>query len=85
MGRGAEKAAMAPHGGDGPGTSATRFHWACPVCAKSALVQAETRSEAREPIIRHLRYTDGDGHAAHDAMPESMSIHELDDYIDPAE
>lgn len=85
MWQGADLASMARHGGDGPETTATLFHWACPVCPKSALVEAETQSEAREPLIRHLRYSDGDGHGAHDAMPEVMSIHAMDDYIDPAE
>lgn len=78
-------APMALDAGDDTGATPTRFHWVCPVCGKSSLIDAETRAEAREPLIRHLRYTDGDGHDAHDAIPDGMSIHEMDDYIDAAE
>lgn len=60
------------------------FHWECPICGKSGVIEADDQSDAKSPLIRHLRYTEGDGHEAHNVIPDSMSIHALDDYIDQA-
>lgn len=69
---------------DGDGSPASTFRWACPICGKSGVVEAEDHGEAREPLIRHLRYTEGDGHEEHDTIPESMDIYSMDDHIDRA-
>lgn len=68
----------------GPHSAGAMFRWACPICGKSGMVEADSASDARDPLIRHLRYTDGDGHEPHNSIPESMSIHSLDDHIDQA-
>lgn len=73
---------MAFNGDDA--TGAAKYHWDCPVCGKSGLVDATSQREAREPLIRHLRYTDGEGHAPHDALPEAMDIHAMDEYVERA-
>lgn len=72
---------------DGSGrddSPASTFRWACPICGKSGIVEAEDHVEARDPLIRHLRYTEGDGHEAHNSLPDSMSVHSMDDHIDRA-
>lgn len=63
---------------------AAMFRWECPLCGKAGMVEADDQRAAKAPLIRHLRYTEGDGHDAHDAVPDGMSIHALDDYIDRA-
>lgn len=69
----------------GGGTSsASTFRWACPICGKAGVIEAEDHAEARDPLIRHLRYTEGDGHETHNSIPDSMSIHSMDDHIDKA-
>jgi len=81
---GPDEFAMTQDGPHGASASEATFRWECPICGKAGVLDAEDQHAAKAPLIRHLRYTDGDGHAAHDALPDDLGIHALDDYIHQA-
>lgn len=79
-----DKLVMTQDGPHGTNASQATFRWECPICGKAGMLDADDQHAAKAPLIRHLRYTEGAGHEGHNAIPDSLSIHALDDYVDQA-